>query len=138
VLVASSQTSIPIRIANALDFAVTVRVDATPRRPLLRIDSPVELTVEPGSSKTVRLDAQAITNGRVTVDVDLTSPTGVAVGRSRPFQVDLQAQWETVGIVVGIVVALVFAGGIARNVIVRRRRSARQRAAESDSARDAG
>lgn len=130
VLVASSQTSIPIRIANALDFAITVRVAAVPRRPLLRIDSPVEVTVEPGSSKTVRLDAQAITNGRATVVVDLTSTAGVAIGRPRQFQVDLQAQWETVGIIVGIVVALVFAGGIARNIVVRRRRAARETAGE--------
>ena len=34
---------------------------------------------------------------------------------------DLQAQWETVGIILGIVVALVFAAGIIRNVVVRRR-----------------
>lgn len=128
VVVASSQTSIPIRVANALDFAVTVRVSAVPLRPLLRIDSPAEVTVEPGSSKTVRLDAQAITNGRVTVRVDLSSPTGVPIGDPRSFQADLQAQWETVGIVVGIIVAVVFAGGIARNIVVRRRKAARERA----------
>ena len=130
VLVTSSQTSIPIRIANALDFAVTVRVDARPLRPSLQIDGPVDVTVEPGSSKTVKLDAQAITNGEVVVEVRLSSPeTGTPIGAKRDFDADLQAQWETVGIIVGAVLALVFAAGIARNVIVRRRRAARERSA---------
>lgn len=135
VLITSSQTSLPVRVANALDFSVTVRVDARPLRPSLRVDSPVDVTVEPGSSKTVRLDAQAITNGEVVVEVSLSSPTtGTPIGQSRRFDTDLQAQWETVGIVAGAVVALVFAAGIARNVIVRRRQAARERAAgEQDS-----
>jgi hypothetical protein len=129
VVVASSQTSIPIRIANALDFAVTVRVSAVPLRPLLRIDGPAEVTVEPGSSKTVGLDAQAITNGRVSVRAELSSPTGVSIGEPRTFQADLQAQWETVGIVVGVLAAVVFAGGIVRNIVGRRRKAARERPA---------
>ena len=134
-LVASSSTSIPIRIANALDFAVTVRVDARPLRPLLQIDSPAEVTVEPGSSKTVRLDAQAITNGRVVVEVSLSSPsTGTAIGAPRRFDADLQAQWETVGIIVGAVVAVVFAAGIVRNVVVRRRKAAAERATRERAA----
>lgn len=124
-LVTSTQTAIPIKIANALDFAVTVRVTATPARPLLRIDSPTEVTVEPGSSKTVRLDAQAIANGEVVVEVSLSSPTtGVPIGRPARFDADLHAEWETLGLIVGALVALVFAAGIVRNVIVRRRRSA--------------
>jgi hypothetical protein len=122
VLVTSSNTSMPVRVANALDFAVTVRVDARPLRPLLRIDSPVEVTVEPASSTTVNLGAQAITNGEVVVEVSISIPaTGAQIGPSHRVDADLQAQWETVGIILGIVVALVFAAGIIRNVVVRRR-----------------
>ena len=137
-LVASSSTSIPIRIANGLDFAVTVRVDAVPRRPLLQIDSPAEVTIEPGSSKIVRLDAQAITNGEVVVEVRLSSPsTGTPIGEQRDFDADLQAQWETVGIIVGGVVALVFAVGIARNFVLRRRRTKAERSADrADGSQD--
>lgn len=124
-LVTSTQTSIPIKIANALDVAVTVRVTASPVRPLLRIDSPADVTVEPGSSRTVRLDAEAITNGEVVVEVSLSSPTtGVAIGRPARFAADLHAEWETFGLIAGALVALVFAVGIVRNVIVRRKRSA--------------
>jgi hypothetical protein len=122
VLVTSSNTSMPVRIANALDFAVTVRVDARPLRPLLRIDSPVDVTVEPASSTVVNLGAQAITNGEVVVEVRISSPaTGVQIGPTHRVEADLQAQWETVGIILGVVVALVFAAGIIRNVVLRRR-----------------
>jgi hypothetical protein len=122
VLVTSTNTSMPVRVANALDFAVTVRVDARPLRPLLRIDSPVEVTVEPASSATVNLGAQAITNGEVVVEVSISSPTtGQQIGPTHRVNADLQAQWETVGIILGIVVALVFAAGIIRNVVLRRR-----------------
>lgn len=124
VLVTSTNTSMPVRVANALDFAVTVRVEARPLRPLLRIDSPVEVTVEPASSATVNLGAQAITNGEVVVEVSISSPTtGRQIGPTHRVNADLQAQWETVGIILGIVVALVFAAGIIRNVVVRRRAS---------------
>src|SRR5690606_27512089 len=99
-LVASSTPTIPIHIANGLDFPVTVRLDVRPQRPRIRIESPVEVTIEPGSSKASRLEAQAITNGDVVVVVSLSSPTGVPIGQSRSFNVDLQAQWETVGLVV--------------------------------------
>lgn len=122
VLVTSNSTVVPVRVSNALDVAVTVRVQARPARPLIRIESPAEVTIEPGSTETVRLDAQAITNGRVSVEVSLSSPTGVPIGSPRRLSVDLQAQWEAVGIVIGSVVALVFAGGIVRNIVVRRRR----------------
>lgn len=122
VLVTSSNTSMPVRIANALDFPVTVRVDARPLRPLLRIDSPVDVTVEPASSAIVNLGAQAITNGEVVVEVSISSPTtGVQIGPTHRVDADLQAQWETVGIILGVVVALVFAAGIVRNVLLRRR-----------------
>lgn len=122
VLVTSTNTSMPVRIANALDFAVTVRVEARPLRPLLRIDSPVEVTVEPASSATVNLGAQAVTNGEVVVEVSISSPsTGRQIGPSHRVNADLQAQWETVGIVLGVVVALIFAAGIIRNVVLRRR-----------------
>jgi hypothetical protein len=122
VLVTSTNTTMPVRVANALDFAVTVRVDARPLRPLLRIDSPAEVTVEPASSATVNLGAQAITNGEVVVEVSISSPaTGQQIGPSRRVNADLQAQWETVGIILGIVVALIFAAGIVRNVVLRRR-----------------
>jgi len=138
-LVASSTPTIPIHVANGLDFPVTVRLEVRPQRPRIRIESPVEVMIEPDSSKAVRLEAQAITNGDVVVVVSLSSPsTGVPIGQSRSFNVDLQAQWETVGVIVGAVVVLVFAAGIVRNVVVRRRRAAAERAGGDAGAAGAG
>jgi len=135
VFVTSSNTYVPVRVANALEFPVTVRVDARPLRPLLRIESPTELTVEPGSSSTIKLGAQALSNGEVDVEVTISSPTtGAALTPTHRITADLQAQWEAVGIIVGIIVALVFAVGIVRNVVLRRRRAARERAHETADA----
>lgn len=135
ILVASSSTSIPVNVANALDYPVTVRIDVRPLRPRIRIDSPVELTIEPGSSRAVRLPAQAITNGEVVVVVSLSSPaTGESIGQARSFNVDLQAQWETVGLTIGAVLVLVFLAGIVRNVVLRRRRAAAERTEDADPA----
>lgn len=132
VFVTSSNTSVPVRVANALEFPVTVLVDARPLRPLLRIEGPAEVTVEPGSSRTVNLGAQAVANGEVTVEVTISSPeTGAPIAPAHRIDADLQAQWETVGVIVGIVVALVFAVGIVRNVVLRRRAAARERARET-------
>lgn len=133
-IVTSSTPTIPIHVANGLDLPVTVRIDVHPLRPRIRIDSPVEVTVEPGSSKAVRLEAQAITNGDVVVIVSVSSPsTGVTIGQPRSFNVDLQAQWETVGVIVGALVGLIFAAGIVRNVVRRRRRAAAERAIDPDA-----
>lgn len=123
VFVTSSSTFIPVRVSNALEHAVTVRISARPLLDRIRISSPVEVTIEPGSTATVKLDAQAITNGRVTVRVALSSPVnGTPIGQPRSLVVDLQAQWETVGLVIGGVLFLVFAVGIVRNIVRRRRR----------------
>ena len=135
VLVTSSSTFVPVSIANALEFPITVRVTATPRLPSIRVESPADVTVEPGSTATLRLEAQAITNGEVFVDVELSSPaTGDPIGEPAAIEVDLQAQWETIGLVVGGVAALIFVGGIVRNVVVRRRKGTPAGAPETDDA----
>ena len=104
-----------------------------------RIETPTEVTIEPDSSKTVRLDAQAITNGQVTVQVTLSSPsTGQQIGSTTRFAVDLQAQWETVGLIVFAALGLVFAVGIARNIVLRRRKAGRAGAEDADADQPAG
>lgn len=120
----STESYIPVRVSNGLAFPITVRIDARPYRPILRIQDAPEVTVEPESTKTQLVPVQAITNGRLNVELTLVNPKKDTqqVGATQTISVELQAQWETVGIVIGAVVALVFAGGIARNIILRRRR----------------
>ncbi len=138
-LVLSNSTGLPITVSNDLEVPVTVEITARPLRPLLRIDpAPIELAIEPGASNTVYIQAQAVTNGEVPVRVSLRSPDGVQIGDRRIVTVDLQAQWETVGIVVGIVLAVVFAAGIARNIVRRRRQNRRDDADDSAGTDPAG
>lgn len=119
----SADSYIPVRVSNALAFPVTIRIEARPLRPLLRVQESPEVTVEPDSSKTQLVPIQAITNGRVGVQVTLVDPADPAhhIGTSRLMSVELQAQWEAVGLIVGAAVAVVFAVGIVRNIVVRRR-----------------
>lgn len=131
-LVLSNTTGLPVTIINRLDVPVTVHLDAQPLRPLLRIQGvPREVALEPGSSQTVYLSAQAVTNGSVDVLTVLRNGSGQRIGPERVLKVDLQAQWEAVGIVILVLLAMVFAAGIA-NSIVTRRRAARAEAATDD------
>ncbi len=131
-LILSNSTGLPVSVSNALDVAVTVTVAGRPLRPLLRLTGgPVEVTIEPGSSHTVYLPAEAVTNGQVSVLVQLRGAGGLAVGTDRVIQVDLQAQWETVGTIILIGLAVVFGAGIIHNILRRRRQA---RAADSTAA----
>src|SRR5690606_37700555 len=70
----SVESSVPVRVSNALDLAVTIRIEARPLRPLLRVQDSPEITIEPDSSTTQLVPVQAITNGRVGVQVTLLDP----------------------------------------------------------------
>jgi hypothetical protein len=121
ILVTSTSTTVPVVISNGLEFAITVRIDARPTRPLLTIDSGREVTIEPGSTKTVRLDAQAITNGVVDVVLTVVNPqSGEALSEAR-VEARLEAQWETLGLIGGAVIGLIFTVGIVRNIVLRRK-----------------
>ena len=128
-LILSNSTGLPVSVSNALDVAVTVTVSGRPLRPLLRLTGgPVEVTIGPGSSHTVYLPAEAVTNGQVSVLVQLRGAGGLPVGTDRVIQVDLQAQWETVGTIILIGLAVVFGAGIIHNIL---RRRLQARAADS-------
>ena len=131
ILVTSTSTTVPVVISNSLNFTVTVRIEARATRPLLTIDGGREVTIEPGSTKTVRLDAQAVTNGVVDVVFTVVNPvTGQQIGQARVVEARLEAQWETVGLVGGAVIGVIFAVGIVRNIVLRRRKATRAKPAD--------
>ncbi len=92
----------------------------------------VALTVEPGSSNKAAVPVAALTNGKVTTTVTLSSVTGASIGDPDDVSVDLHPGWESVGtaIVVTLLV-LIFGGGIARNIW--KRRAAKRTTAEADA-----
>jgi hypothetical protein len=138
VLLARS-TEVRVAVTNALPYPVTVRVSIFPTRPLLRvIENDVLLTIEGDATKTAFIPVEAITNGEVTIEVTLTSPTGVPID-SGFVRANLQAEWETVGTVAVLaVIVLVFGFGLARTIVKRRRAKAEAAAAgEASGANEA-
>ena len=133
-LLLSRSTEVRVAVSNALPYPVTVRVSITPQRPLIRvIENAVLLEIEPDATKTAFIPVEAIANGVVTIQVDITSPTGVPVD-SGFVRARLQAEWETVGTVVVLaIIVLVFGFGIARTIVKRRR--AKSAAAQESAAR---
>lgn len=119
----ASAADLKVVVSNALPFPVTVQVTANPRNSLLRATAPPLLELEPESTGTARVPVEAIANGEVLVLTALTSPTGVLLDSGHA-RVTVRAEWEGIGtLVVVIVLVLVFAAGIVRLIVVRRRAS---------------
>jgi hypothetical protein len=123
ILLLADRTSIFATIANDLDQPITVELSVRALSPLLRIEEPtVEVVVEPSSQKRAEIPVQSLSNGKVTVEATLTSPEEEQIGSTTLVRVNVQAGWEgPVTFVLGAVVVLVFAAGIYRNLILRRR-----------------
>jgi hypothetical protein len=122
----ADRASLPITVSNGLDQAVTVFITVRPDTGLLTVaDSRVRLDIEPNSQGKGLVPVQAISNGTVRVTVRLESITGVAIGTPTRTPINVQAGWETpVVVVIAALVVALFAAGIVRS-IVRRRKSAR-------------
>ncbi|PZQ89006.1 MAG: hypothetical protein DI534_09515 [Leifsonia xyli] len=124
-----------VAVSNALPYAITVRVTIDPQSPILRPLKSIELTVEPESTGTALVPVEAVANGEAIVLTSITSPTGVPIDSGHA-TVAVHAEWEGIGtLAIVIVLVLVFAAGILRIVITRRR--ARRRAAEEPDAEPA-
>ena len=115
--------SVPVYVQNDLDLPVTIQLDGRPSNGRLLVE-PTTATIAAQSSQRVFLPARSIANGRVTLYLDAASPTGVPIGSPASLTLDVQAEWETAGLIaVGGLVALLFGVGLFR--YRRRRRRAR-------------
>ncbi|WP_166869617.1 DUF6049 family protein [Salinibacterium sp. ZJ70] len=133
VLLARS-TGLRISVSNALDLAVIVRVSAAPRSPILRAEGPVDLTVEPNATASAYIPVEAIANGEVRVLTALHSVSGIPID-SDFANITVRAEWENVGTLVFVLVLVgVFAAGIIR--VILRRRKARALAAHPEGSGD--
>lgn len=123
-LLADSAT-LPIPVSNGLDQAVTVYVTVRPETAQLAVgESLVELTIEPRSQAKAAIPVQAISNGTVQILMTLSGPGGIPVGQPAVTEINVQAGWETpIVLALGALVVVVFAAGLVR-VALRRRRAA--------------
>ncbi len=117
--------TLPIPVSNQLDESVTVSLTVRPLTAKLAVSEPrVEVTIEPRAQARAQVPVQAISNGSVQVVMTLTSATGESIGQPAITEINVQAGWETpIVLVIGAVVVLVFAGGLVRNIVRRRRPS---------------
>ncbi|MET0911056.1 MAG: DUF6049 family protein, partial [Ilumatobacteraceae bacterium] len=129
--VVSTETGVPTTIENTLPYPVTVVVDVDPSNGRLIVEDRVEATVEPESRSTVRVPVAAgVGNGEVSLEVSLSSTSGVPIGDPVVIPANVQADWEGLGAaVIATIVVLVFGIGVWRNI--RRRRRERAAAAEA-------
>lgn len=116
------ESQLPIFVNNGTDRPVTVQVSLEPTTGRLEVGEPVTVRVEPGSMARAQVPVTAISNGFATVDVRIETPDGVPLLSSMVLRVNVQAEWETVGIVVlAVGVGALLVAGIVRTVRRRRR-----------------
>ena len=119
----ADRASLPVTVSNELGQPVTVYVTVRPLTPLLKIeDSFVEVVVEPQSQRKASVPVQSLSNGVVELEVTLHAYTRLPVGDTTFVRTTVQAGWETpFTISFGVLVVLVFAAGIIRTIVRRRR-----------------
>lgn len=120
----AADAEIPVGIRNDLPYPVTVTLHA--RSDDLRLEVAENIPVEIGPLQSTRasLPVKArVGSGTVEVDLWLTSPTGVRIGPDQSLEVNVRADWETIGLIVLAVLAAGFlALGAVRTVRRIRRR----------------
>lgn len=122
-LVADNNQYLPVTVSNALDQPVTVFVNLRPTTGrLVVLEQSVQLVVAPQSQSRVEIPVQSIANGETAYVVTLSDSLGGPVGNQTFGRVNVQAGWETpIVLVLAGVVVLVFAAGVVRTVLRRRR-----------------
>jgi hypothetical protein len=120
----ADRASLPVTVSNSLGQPVTVLLSVTAPTPVLEIEErTITVTIEPDSQKVARVPVQSLSNGVAQIAVVVTSTTGVPVGTPTSVRINVYAGWETpITVALAVIVFAVFAFGIAR-IIVRRRRA---------------
>ncbi|AYY15098.1 hypothetical protein EF847_22770 [Actinobacteria bacterium YIM 96077] len=117
----SSRTGVfPLTVTNDLDEAVTVKLDIEPSNPdRLKVGEVEEQHVEPGSRETVEIRAEAATNGRVPITVQLVTSDGSPLGAAEHTVVNA-TDYGTVGWFIIAGAGALFGAAIVRKVVRRR------------------
>lgn len=119
----SSHSELPITVSSTLPQRATVYVTVTPSNPSLSIeDQRVELVVPANGQARAIVPVESVANGSVTLTVAIASGSGDSVAAPAFLDLNVQAGWETaITGTFGVLVGLVFIGGIVRTILKRRR-----------------
>ena len=125
-------------VRNDLPYPVNLVLYATPDDLRLDVQRATPLVAGASSNTRVEVPVQArVGNGEVTLALQLRSRASVAIGDGATVDVNVRAEWESVGIAaLGIVVGGLLVLGVVRTVLRMRARRER-RAGSADAARTA-
>lgn len=130
----------PLRftIRNELPWAVSLVLIASPNDPRLVVQrtTPVEAEAAQNTRAEVPVEAR-VGSGESTIDLQLRSPSMVAIGGPVSVGVNVQAEWESVGVVImAVLVAGLLVLGVIRTVRRMRRRRETSPAEEATEGTD--
>ena len=125
----SDRLSVPVTVQNGLDVPIVVYVHVESSTGQLRVlEQRIETTIEAGSQAVAAVPVQSLTNGEVDITVTVRDADAQPIAGPIVVPLNLQAGWETAGIVVlAIAIVGLFIGGLVRDI--RRRRTRRAAAA---------
>jgi hypothetical protein len=118
-------SSAPLRpwVRNDLPWPVTVVLDVSPNDARLRVQDRTTVQAQAAANTRVEVPVEArIANGEVSVDLQLYSPTDQPVGAPQRVDVEVRAEWESIGLIVIVGLVVGFLGiGVVRTIARRRR-----------------
>lgn len=135
----SSRTGVfPLTVSNDLDEPVMVKLAIQAANPdRLRVDEVDERLVEPGARETVEVRAEAVTNGRVPITVQLVTRSGSPLGPATQTVVNA-TDYGTVGWFIIAGAGALFGAAIIRNMVRRRSGAAQSPVDEPAAGNPAG
>jgi hypothetical protein len=129
-------SSAPLRpwVRNDLPWPISVVLRAQPDDARLRVQANTEIDAQASANTRAEVPVEArIANGEVGVAMQLYSPTGEPIGARQSVQVEVRAEWESIGLFVIIGLVVVFLSvGVVRTIAHRRRAHAEESAPETD------
>lgn len=114
----AADAEIPVGIRNDLPYPVTVTLHAHSDDLRLDVAASSQVSIGPQQSVRAGLPVKArVGSGTVAVELALTGPTGVRIGSPQQLEVNVRADWESIGLVVLGILAAGFLGlGVVRTV----------------------
>jgi hypothetical protein len=125
----SDSAGVPITVTNDLDSPITVKVEVSTDRPIVRVGDPTTVEVPARQKKEVTVPIDAIANGTVTLTSTVRSEDGEELAAPVSVPLSVNPAWEnwTTMVLVGAMGVLVVVG-----VLRARRTGSRRRAAAAE------
>ena len=142
----AANTDLPVWVRNDLPWPVTVTLRAKTSDPRLDIADTTQVIAQPRSSTAVQVPVEArVGSGNVDIELTLIGPGGEIIGPVQTVEVNVRAEWETIGVVIlGALIVGLIGTGIVRTVLRRRKpaasgdESATERGLDTPEAADSG